>query len=112
MQYNESMINTVETNGTFLISIVGRFSLDESTEWKNVVAAVAASSASVIEVNFCDCVYVDSIGIGLLLIMRHQLSSLNKSLKITGLTHGTQVATAIKVAGIHKIFNIDYKVNI
>lgn len=99
---------TVQSADTYTISVTEKLTIEESKCWKQVVNDAISSPCKMIEICMNSCKKIDSIGIGLLLIIRNETMKANKFLHIN-ISTKSNCANIIEAAGLHRIFDIDYE---
>ncbi|MEI7843064.1 MAG: STAS domain-containing protein [Gallionellaceae bacterium] len=103
--HNPFHINVSIAGDTATIYLVGRFSFKSHIEFKSVYKnQLANSRINRIVVDLADVVYIDSSALGMLLMLRDQAQTSNKSLTLS--RPSSIAANSFNVANFSKLFNI------
>jgi len=102
---NPFHINVSIADETATIYLVGHFSFKSHIEFKSVYKSqIANSRINQIVVDLADVTYIDSSALGMLLMLRDQAQSTNKSLILS--RPSVIAADSFNVANFSKLFNI------
>lgn len=99
MEYDISHQNTSIT-----VSLSGQFTFADNQKFRNILEVVANGQTQAIELNFSEVNFIDSAGLGMLLLLRDECAKHNISLTIRG-TKG-QVDKIFVISKFDQLFTI------
>ena len=99
----ESKITLKSQNGSYYISIEGRLDHTSTYQFTRIYEDIV--EAEVITVDFSKCDFIDSLGLGQLLMFRDKLNQKKNKIKITGLND--EVREIFSVVRFDKIMDIE-----
>ncbi|NVJ91542.1 MAG: STAS domain-containing protein [Methylocystaceae bacterium] len=84
----------------------GKFDYKESTSFKNMTHEICQQDIKLLVLNLSDCDYIDSAGLGLLMMAREMSMVKDIYFKITGAHH--QVLRMLEVAQFGEIIDFEH----
>lgn len=94
-------INVVEEAGAVRIAVRGRFDLSLQAAFRGAYEKAGKQCAFVVDLSLVD--YMDSAGLGLLLLLREHASG---GPQVTLLGPNAKVARILRIASFHKLFDL------
>ena len=99
----DSKVTMQNQNSSYDISVEGRLDHTSTSQFTRIYDDIL--EADVIRVDFSKCDFIDSLGLGQLLMLRNKLNQKKNKIKITGLND--EVREIFSVVRFDKIMDIE-----
>lgn len=94
---------TIDTkNGTTVLHLIGNLDADSVTRFKKQTYQLAEEGCQQFVIDFSDCPFVDSMGLGALISLLRKVRTQQGDVKITRL--GKDVATIFEITRLNRLF--------
>ncbi len=93
-------------NSCAIIKMDNKFNFERHIEFKNITENILEKPIKTIQVDFSECSYLDSSGLGMLLILREKVKDKGIVLQLTNILKDQAIDQIIKIASFEKLFEI------